>query len=461
LSGCQGSRNNSNGTPASPRTPYPPGHNGNNGNNGLNQNDPNNLNNLNKKGDDIVFSKDKATQVSYDPTNYTHVVNPNVVVVKTGYGRSELLDYTDAGDDNIMDALKIKLGTRRTSVDEKSKFDEKMKKDLDINNWTADDDKVRHNSAVQGGNEKLARGISKASLVKSQHEQKYTLQVSVAEIGQLIYSLDVSDLVEQKKSIKNEKMEIDSSASEDSEALSAFLTCVSKSSRDKCSTAIVQLRKNNDESQAYIVLRNSPANLYLGEYTSKLMLRPQGDVIIDRWVQFFAQVMDYRYIVGSTEGMNNIAELKTFAVVDGRAGFQLDINRLGYSPFTVGGELEVTKRGAAVSVNTKLEKNSEEDGYDDIINETIKSAILVHNNGRGMLQISLQLHGFSDGLPGDNGSIIMNDKATKSLLRQNQPYNRGNQAFGSKSLRLQEESNRALRITIVPNRNFGVDESLL
>jgi hypothetical protein len=77
------------------------------------------------------------------------------------------------------------------------------------------------------------------------------------------------------------------------------------------------------------------------------------------------------------------------------------------------------------------------------------------------LQIGIQLRGFNDGLSGDNGGVVLNDKAIKSLSRQNQPYNKGNSSFRTNSSRLQEKSNRALRITIVPTINLGVRESLL
>lgn len=459
LAACDPSRNNSDTSARGHRPAY---NNGQFGPNGLNPNDPHNKN-LNVKGDDIVFPTDQNKQIPYDPNNYTHVVNPYAVAVKTGFGRSELLDYTDAGNDNIMERLKNLLGISQTTQANKAKSEEQLKKDLANSGWTEEKEKVQLSHSIQAAQEKLARSIVEASLIKSPGEQKYTLNVSINDIGRLSFNADVSDQISEKKYVKNLEMEADSS-SEDAEAVTAQLSCVSRSSLDVCSTAVVKLRKAHDDVIAYIVFRSSPVNLYLGEYSSRLMLKPHGDPVIDRWVQFFAQVMNFQSIVGSTEGERPIAEIKSFAVANGIAGFELNINRMGYSPFVLSGPLEVSKRGAAMAVNSELSKHSlsgENEGSEDIINETLEYARLVHNNGRGMLQIGLQLHGLREAFSGDNGGIIMNDGAIKSMSRRNQPYNRGNQAFRTNSLRLQEKSSRALRITIVPIRSFGINEALL
>ncbi len=417
-----------------------------------NQTGPNNKSNPHQsRADDIQFN---GKDTMYNPSDKTHVVNPNVKPVLTGYSSNEYSDYTDAGDDNIMELLRNRLDNmKKTDLDAIKKSREKTG---DTEEAQKADDKT-----LRQENLKLAQSISRVSLHRRGTDYQVTLMITV-DGDELKYTADLNDTENGSKK-KRFKME-----TEDSSDYDAELSCVAISSRDACSVSVVHLTKKEEAFvQAFVVFRKQASHVYLGEYTSKLVYEPQGDFAIDRWHQFFRD-LDFHQAYASSEGSTPIAELRTFAVVNGISGFDVRINRDEYAPLALSGQLETHKRGPSTKVNLPLKKEPMDDNHDntheDIIENTIKSATLVHNNGRGMLQVGIQLVGFREGPDTENGGIHRDEKTQRKLQQQDRRLRHNQQrrgSNGSNSSRLEQPENRALRLTFVPILPVGIDESLV
>ncbi len=393
--------------------------------------------------DEIPFKGDKVT---YNPNDYTHVLNPNVVANATGYSVNEGFDFTDAGNDKLMENLRAYLGKVgfATGKIEDAKVDPAGAKLDDL-------------SAT---NLNLARSITMAEMRRIE-AGKFEFHIWTQDDGEVI--LETPDIVDEEGTKKAHSMPLKAQNSEaESFALSqAYCVTRSNDKEQSCQTVVVRLVKD-ERYESFIVFRNLPAKIFLGEYTSRLLATYHHDNIIDRWVEFFHDVLTYRLMTkGSFTDAQSVAELKTFAVANGISAFTLAINRSQYGKFIVSGDLVSSRNNSTQKMNVPLQRgilSGAEEQPIDYISETVTDATLVHANGRGMLHLSVQLAGgANNAIAGaDEGGIIYNQKGLSqsgvnaSNLFQRNMRSRFSLAGRNKSMRLQEKSNRALRFTVVP-----------
>lgn len=401
---------------------------------------------IDSAADEVPFKGDAA----YNASDYTHVINPSVRPNVTGYSMVDGFEFTDSANDKLMEHLRSRLASRGLSTGATTITD----KNLDPAGQINDD--------LRSRDQELARSITLAEM-RRVDAGKFEFHIWTQSDGEIILETPDVELEEGSAKVQNMNLTAQNSDATNYDKSKAYCVTRSGSKEQACQTVVVQLVKNERE-WAFIVFRNVAAKVFLGEYTSRLLATFHHDSIIDRWVEFFHDVLTYRLMTkGSFTDAQSVAELKSFAVANGPAAFTLSINRSQHGKFIVSGDMVSSASNATSKLNLPLQRgilSGAEEQPIDYISETVTDATLVHANGRGMLHVSVQL-GSNNGLAGlsggaDEGGIVYNQKGLgQSGVNASNLFMRNMKArmeIGSrnKSMRLQEKSNRALRFTIVP-----------
>ncbi len=404
--------------------------------------------------DEIVFPTDKGN-LPYNPADFTHVANPNVVPNLTGYSERQDLYYSDAGNDRLMDYLRSKLvgikdagntqGTGAQQLDSKSQQGQQQQQ-----------------PTGRSEDLELARNIMDAYIVRDSGNLE--LHIAIVNKGELIYTSKYP-VTGEENTRKTVNMEMEPE-DEYSREFKPILTCVARTrlstiqtpDNDACQTVIVRITQIATNADAYVVVRDTPAKIFLHEYTSRLLSNFQGDQIIDRWRDLFLELKTYNNPQLSQD-VHNPAKLKSFAVINGISGFSVTFDSYG-GAFIASGTLETTKTGGQ-KVNLPLDLGPRI-GIDatNNISESIKQATLVRNNGRGMLTVSLQLHSLmSENTGSAKSGVFFHEKGTQQrsilnpndLMRRNIAYRMQALTHRYNSTRLQAAPNRTLTFTVVPS----------
>lgn len=454
VTGVACGNNGNNSTQA--QMPYPPAPGQNGQRPGITANDKAaNGARIDSAADEVPF---KGDAVTYNANDYTHVVNPSVRPNVTGYSIVDGLEFTDAANDKLMENLRSRLAARSLTsgpVIQDSKLDPAGK----------------INDDVKAGDQALARAITMAEM-RRVDAGKFEFHVWTQDDGEVILETPNVELEEGTKKVQNMNLEAQNSEAENYKMSKAYCVTRSTNKEQACQTVVVQLVKNERDT-AFIVFRNLAAKIFLGEYTSRLLATYHHDSVIDRWVEFFHDVLTYRLMTkGSFTDAQSVAELKTFAVANGVSAFTVAINRSQYGKFIVSGDLVSSLQNATTKLNLPLQRgvlSGAEDQPIDYISETVIDSTLVHANGRGMLHLAVQLannNGLAGSVGADEGGIIYNQKGlTQSGVNASNLFMKNMEmrfkfATRNKSMRLQEKSNRTMRFTIVPVVSSVMDPAI-
>ncbi len=391
---------------------------------------------------DDVELKNKGT---YNPTDFTHVINPEVSPNLTGYSSDNSYLFTDAANDKLMQNL-------RSRIDNRERFGKITDTKIDPKN-DADDMKD-----IRAGDLELARSITMAELRRA---EKGNFEFHVWVQGEDEITLETADMEDLEGTEKAKHIPLQT---QESKYETSTAQCVTRDTNKEkaCQTVVLKLVKDK-ANIAYVVFRRVPAKIFLGEYSSRLLATYHNDNIIDKWVEFFHDVVTYQLVrKGSFNDAISVAELKTFAVVNGVSAFTLSIDRSQRGKFIVSGDLVSSHDNSREKLNIPLQRgilSGTEEQPIDYISETVTDASMLHANGRGMMEISVQLAGganSSNNIGADEGGIIYNKQGlarsgrnSAELFQKNREFRFG-YAGRTKSIRLQEKSNRAIRFTVVP-----------
>lgn len=393
----------------------------------------------------------------YNPNDHTHVINPSVKPNETGYSADEAYQFVDGANDKLMELLRNRADNRtRSGVIDKS---------MDPGNY---DD-------LRADDLELARSITMAEMRRAE-KGNFEFHIWTQNGDEIILTSPYVDDLGGPNQVKTKKMPLE--AQEGDEYKYSTAQCLTRDSdKEKiCQTVLLRLAKGANE--AWIVFRHSPARIVLGEYSSRLLTTAHQDPIVDRWVEFFHDALtDQVRRRGAFNDALSVSELKTFAVVNGIAAFTLSLDRSQRGKFIVSGDMVTGHNNSSEKLNIPLQRGilaGTEDQPIDYISETVSDASILHANGRGMMEISVQLKGGANSgndLGSDEGGIIFNRKGVDQSRARNGRYSaemfysnmRNRFSFArqrTKSMRLQEKSNRAIRFTVVPVLSSVVDPDL-
>ncbi|OQW51108.1 MAG: hypothetical protein A4S09_10415 [Proteobacteria bacterium SG_bin7] len=392
---------------------------------------------IDSAADDIEMKNDGT----YNPTDYTHVINPAAKPNSTGYTSNDSYLFVDGANDKLMQTLRNHADNRKYSqtIDnlklDPTPHDNLRAKDLD-----------------------LARSITMAEMRRSE-KGHFEFRVWTQADDEIVFESPYMEDFEGEKKSRHFPLQTENSKYENTTA-----QCVARNvSKEKtCETVVLRLVKDT-VNEAFIVFRRVPAKIFLGEYSSRLLSKYHNDNIIDKWVEFFHDVVTYQLLrKGSFNDAISVAELRTFAVVNGVSAFTLSIDRSQRGKFIVSGDMVSSLKNSSEKLNIPLQRGilaGNEDQPIDYISETVTDASILHANGRGMMEIAVQLAGganASSNIGSDEGGVIYNNKGltnsgrySGNLFLRNMEM-RLNFAMRTKSMRLQEKSNRAIRFTVVP-----------
>jgi hypothetical protein len=415
---------------------------------------------LDNAHDDIELKNAGA----YNPNDYRHVINPNAKPNSTGLG-NDGFEFTDASNDRLMESLRARLGGRNRVGSLKDST-------VDPLGGQVDD--------IKSADQAFAQSITMADMRRNADGKLEFHIFSQEQEDPIVLESPVIDGEEASKKVLKMPLTAQDASSEDYK--DSLASCVNRGSgknkdeidKKNCDVVVVKLIRSSkrETAESYIIFRNVPASITLGAYSNALVDSYQGDRIIDKFSEF---VRDHRTMPvslrDSFDSPIGRAELKSFAVVNGIAAFTLSINRSqlggGVTRLILSGELATTPKNSSDFLNLPLQRgilSGAEDQPIDSISDSVTDASILHANGRGMMEIKVQLAGGTGNIGNNNndeGGIIFNRRGANrtNMFRENMKI-RFNFATRNKSVRLQEKSNRAIRFTVVPSVSNVIDPQI-